>query len=96
MVHKLIRLNVERITDDEHIAKVLIDEGFKLVEEKQQSTDLSDEYVGEDTTLVNENQKVVLDTLTMDELKKIATEKGLQIPSKIKKDELIKMIEEVE
>ena len=96
MVHKLIRLNVERITDDEHIAKVLIDEGFKLVEEKQQSTDLSNESGCEDTTLVNENQEVVLDTLTMDELKKIANEKGLQIPSKIKKDELIKMIEEVE
>lgn len=37
-----------------------------------------------------------LNKLTVDQLKELAEEKGIEIPSKAKKDEIIEMLKEVE
>ena len=78
---KLRCLNVERIVDNEYDRDRFMKEGYELVEEKEEITkECSNE----------------LDNLTVEELKEIATSKGIEFNSKVKKNELIEMIEERE
>lgn len=79
---KLRYLNVERIVESEHDRDRLIKEGYKLVVEEK-----------EDSSREVSNE---LDSLTVEQLKEIATSKGIEFNSKIKKNELIEMIEERE
>lgn len=78
---KLRCLNVERIVDSEYDRDRFMKEGYELVEEKEE---ISKECSNE------------LDNLTVEELKEIATSKGIEFNSKVKKNELIEMIEERE
>lgn len=78
---KLRYLNIERVVETEYDRDRLIKEGYKLVEGKEDiSKEVSDK----------------LDGLTVDQLKEIAAAKGIEFNSKIKKNELIEMIEERE
>lgn len=79
---KLRYLNVERIVESEYDRDRLIKEGYKLVVEEK-----------EDSSREVSNE---LDSLTVEQLKEIATSKGIEFNSKIKKNELIEMIEERE
>lgn len=78
---KLVRLNIERVVTTEHARDILLSQGYKLVEEKEQQDSTGDKS---------------LKDLTVDQLKMLAEEKGLEVPSKIKKDDLIEMLKEVE
>lgn len=78
---KLRCLNVERIVDSEYDRDRFMKEGYELVEEKEE---ISKECSNE------------LDNLTVEQLKEIATSKGIEFNSKVKKNELIEMIEERE
>ena len=78
---KLRCLNVERIVDNEYDRDRFMKEGYELVEEKEE---ISKECSNE------------LDNLTVEQLKEIATSKGIEFNSKVKKNELIEMIEERE
>ena len=79
---KLRYLNVGRIVESEYDRDRLIKEGYKLVVEEK-----------EDSSREVSNE---LDSLTVEQLKEIATSKGIEFNSKIKKNELIEMIEERE
>lgn len=89
---RLVRLNVERVVNDEHTRDILINQGYKLVEGKEQQSS-TDEQTHNDTEEKNPND---LYKLTVEQLKAIAEERGIEVPGKIKKDDLVEMLEEVE
>ncbi|MBE6056799.1 Rho termination factor N-terminal domain-containing protein [Clostridium sp.] len=76
-MYRLIRDNVEHVVNDEYIRDKLIKQGYKLIEETQN--------VQEDLKKLNE--------LTIEELKELAKGKGIEGISKLKKDELIEVLE---
>lgn len=76
-MYRLIRDNVERVVNDEYIRDALIKQGYKLIKETQN--------VQEDLKKINE--------LTIEELKELAKGKGIEGISKLKKDELIEVLE---
>lgn len=80
MEYRLKKDNVEKIVVDEDYKKKLVNDGWK---------ELVDNIKGED--VVNE-----LNLLTIEQLKEVAIEKGIEIPSKAKKDEIITMLEDAE
>ena len=73
--------NIERIVPDEaeHIHKQLINDGYSLLEKKQQ----------EGTVTSN----IDLNKLTVDQLKELAKEKEIEGISNMKKEDLIKALE---
>ncbi|GEM_PF-4803078 len=80
MEYRLKKDNVEKIVVDEDYKQRLVNDGWK---------ELIDNVKGED--VVNE-----LNLLTIEQLKELAIEKGIEIPSKAKKDEIIIMLEDAE
>lgn len=80
MVYRLKKDNVEKVVVDEDYKQRLVNDGWK---------ELVDNIKGED--VVNE-----LNLLTIEQLKEVAIEKGIEIPSKAKKDEIITMLEDAE
>ncbi|ENJ9653545.1 Rho termination factor N-terminal domain-containing protein [Clostridium botulinum] len=76
-MYRLIRDNVERVVNDEYIRDTLIKQGYKLIKETQN--------VQEDLKKLNE--------LTIEELKELAKGKRIEGISKLKKDELIEVLE---
>ncbi|EPY2274504.1 Rho termination factor N-terminal domain-containing protein [Clostridium sporogenes] len=76
-MYRLIRDNVERAVNDEYIRDKLIKQGYKLIEETQN--------VQEDLKKLND--------LTIEELRELAKGKGIEGISKLKKDELIEVLE---
>jgi|GEM_PF-760225 len=102
-MYKLVRLNVERVVDNEHLKDKLINEGYKLVvpEELAKEKGLEDNKDLEDLTVdklkelakekgLEDNKD--LEDLTVDKLKELAKEKGLEGISKLNKEELIKVL----
>ncbi len=74
--YRLKRMNVVKVTNDDVVRDRLVAQGFKLIEDKKDSSEN------------NINQ------LTVEKLKELAKEKGLEGYSKLSKDELIKLLEE--
>lgn len=91
-MYRLVRLNVERVVNDEHARDILINQGYKLVEDNEQQSS-TEEQTQNDTENQNQND---LNKLTVEQLKALAEERDIEVPSKIKKDDLVKMLEEVE
>ncbi|MDU4882989.1 HeH/LEM domain-containing protein [uncultured Clostridium sp.] len=92
---KLRYLNIERIVESEYDRDKLLKEGYRLVAEKENNI----EETSKEVLLENEDNNEVysdLNDLTVEQLKEIATSKGIEFNSKIKKNELIDMIEERE
>lgn len=89
---RLARLNVERVVNDEHARDILINQGYKLVGDVEQQSS-TDDQTQNDTENENPND---LSKLTLEKLKALAEERGIEVPSKIKKDDILKMLEEVE
>lgn len=85
---KLVRLGVEREIKDEHLLQHFLDQGYTIVEQQQENNQLNTEELAD-----SENVKE-LTSLTVVELKTLASDLGLEFDSKIKKDDLIKLIEE--
>ncbi|WP_338630829.1 Rho termination factor N-terminal domain-containing protein [Clostridium baratii] len=80
---KLVRLGVERDIQDECLLQHFLDQGYTIVAQQEgNSEELAD----------SENVKE-LDSLTLVELKALASELGIEFNSKVKKDEIIKLIE---
>ena len=77
-VYKLQKLNVEKIVADENSRDKLIAQGFELVKDKK-----------EDTNSIGDINK-----LTVDKLKELAKEKGIENYSNMKKEELIAALED--
>lgn len=75
--YELIKMNVVKVTNDDNTRDILIAQGFKLMQNKEE-----------------EPSKDSISQLTVDKLKDIAKEKGLDGYSKLSKDELIKLIKE--
>lgn len=80
MRYRLKKDNVEKMVVDEDYKEKLVKEGWE---------ELVDNTKGED--VFNE-----LNLLTIEQLKELAIEKGIDIPSKAKKDEIIAIIEDAE
>lgn len=80
MRYRLKKDNIEKVVIDEDYKERLVKDGWK---------ELVDNIKDED--VVNE-----LNLLTIEQLKEVAIEKGIEIPSKAKKDEIITMIEDAE
>ncbi|NFP92409.1 Rho termination factor N-terminal domain-containing protein [Clostridium sporogenes] len=76
-MYRLIRDNVERVVNDEHIKDKLIKQRYKLIKETQN--------VQKDLKKLND--------LTIEELRELAKGKGIEGISKFKKDELIEVLE---
>lgn len=67
------------------------------VERVVDSEHARDKFVKQGYELIEEvQQQTSINDLTVNQLKELAAKKGLEVPSKIKKEELIAMIEEVE
>ena len=77
-LYKLQKLNVEKIVADENSRDKLIAQGFELVKDKK-----------EDTNSIGDINK-----LTVDKLKELAKEKGIENYSNMKKEELIAALED--
>ena len=77
-MYKLQKLNVEKIVADENSRDKLIAQGFKLVEDKKEDT----------------NSTGDINKLTVDKLKELAKEKGIENYSNMKKEELITALED--
>ncbi|WP_286910750.1 HeH/LEM domain-containing protein [Clostridium sp. UBA1652] len=76
-------------TNNEWLAGWFEGNGFIVnkIEDTVVNSESKDGYTQEDEDLNN---------LTMEKLKEIVANKGIEVPSKIKKEELIKLIEEAE
>lgn len=82
-MYKVRMLNVERVVADEHQKNQYLAEGYVLVEENTEAT-------GPAGGVGN------LEDLTVEELKIIAENKVIEVPSKIRKEDLIKLIRDAE
>lgn len=87
---KIVRLGVEREVQDEHLLQPFLDQGYEIVEQQQENNQSN---IDELITIANEKG---LDTLTVANLKLIAKNLEIDFDSKIKKEELIALIEEIE
>ena len=87
---KIIRLGVEREVQDEYLLQLFLDQGYEIVEQQQENNQSN---IDELITIANEKG---LDTLTVANLKLIAKDLEIDFDSKIKKEELIALIEEIE
>ena len=65
----------------DNVEKVVVDEDYKDRLVKDGWKELVDNNVN-------------LNDLTTEQLKELAAEKGIEVPSKVKKDEIIKMLED--
>lgn len=77
-MYKLQKLNVEKIVTDENSRDKLIAQGFKLVGDKKEDV----------------NPTGDINKLTVDKLKELAKEKGIEGYSNMKKEELIAALED--
>lgn len=87
---KIVRLGVEREVQDERLLQLFLDQGYKIVEQKQENNQSN---IDELIAISNEKG---LDILTVSNLKSIAKNLKIDFDSKIKKEELIALINEVE
>lgn len=76
-MYRLVRANVERHVIDEHACNILISEGYKIIEDEEKET----------------QGLRSLNDLTIEELKELAEEEGIEIPLKTKKEVIIKLLE---
>ena len=77
-LYKLQKLNVEKIATNESARDRYIAQGYKLVEDKKEDT----------------NPTGDINKLTVDKLKELAKEKGIEGYSNMKKEELIAALED--
>ncbi|MBW6408974.1 Rho termination factor N-terminal domain-containing protein [Clostridium weizhouense] len=77
-MHKLQKLNVIKIVDNENSKDKLITQGYKVVNE------------------INDVQSIDYSALTVDKLKEITKEKGLEGYSNMKKEELVAALKELD
>ena len=74
--YRLKSMNVIKVTNEEDMREILISQGFRLIENKE------------------EIDKEYLNKLTVEKLREIAKEKGLEGYSKLSKEDLIKLLKE--
>lgn len=79
---RLVKGNVERVTTNQAVIKKLKGEGFREMEKKTEKK-------------ASDIQKVDLSELTVTELRKVAKENGLEGCASLNKEQLLKVLEDV-
>jgi hypothetical protein len=82
---KLIRNNVERVVEDDAVAKKLQAEGYKLLDDLKEPDTLQDSEMSINT----------LESMTVEELKAFAKEKGIKGCSGLPKSDLLEILKGV-
>lgn len=80
---KLIKSNVERVAETEEQAEKLKSQGFECVTASDKDT--------ADVQPSNEVKSIC--DMTVKELRGVAKEKGIELPSSLSKDDIIKILE---
>ena len=84
---RLKRLNVIKIVATEQAKNKLISEGFELIGNITQST-------GEKTD-TKANKPIEYENISFNDLKTLAKEKGIKVSNTMKKEDLIKSLQEI-
>ena len=80
---KLIKSNVERIAETEEQAKKLKSQGFECLAESDKDT----------ADVQPSNEVKNIHEMTVKELRGVAKGKGIELPSSLSKDDIIKILE---
>ena len=84
---RLQRLNVVKIVATEQAKNELISEGFELIGNIAQSADKK--------TDTKSNEPIEYKNMSFNDLKTLAKEKGIKVSNTIKKEDLIKSLQEI-
>ena len=84
---RLQRLNVIKIVTTEQAKNELISEGFELIGNITQSADKK--------TDTKSNEPIEYKNMSFNDLKTLAKEKGIKVSNTIKKEDLIKSLQEI-
>ena len=84
---RLQRLNVVKIVATEQAKNKLISEGFELIGNITQSADKK--------TDTKSNEPIEYKNISFNDLKTLAKEKGIKVSNTMKKDDLLKSLQEI-
>jgi hypothetical protein len=89
---ELKRHNVHRIVDSKKKALDLISDGFKVIEDKDNILGLKNN--SDKDADVNQIENINYNSMTVEQLKGICKDKGLEGYSSLSKDDLVKFVQE--